>query len=209
MYCKSEEMVKEMIKKSIIAGGGLILVIWACMVVNINVKSENVQYKYYGLKEDVEYKDIVFNVYDCGWIKERELSDKYGISLRRDLQADVAWDEFDEDKGFLIYVTWIEIENTCDENVNLFDQLMYTTSVASVATAVTYNASIGIDEHGNKTDIASCAIAPQEKLKIGLIATIYIPNLADKYVEHIDEYPLYMELEDYEGSRFIRRIKLN
>ena len=106
-------------------------------------------------------------------------------------------------------MTWIEIENTCDENVNLFDQLMYTTSVASVATAVTYNASIGIDEHGNKTDIASCAIAPQEKLKIGLIATIYIPNLADKYVEHIDEYPLYMELEDYEGSRFIRRIKLN
>lgn len=181
----------------------VLLVLWGLMVVRVNINTEDTLYKYYEPGEEFEYKGLLVKIYDYERLSEDELEEKYGVT-----DTDLGYNK--EECHKFAYVLWLEFKKESENDTGIIDVLennqLVSTAISTVEELIKLNEDGIID-----TEIIQEDMAPGDSKKVGLIYTFVMGEwgLSDYYVEHFDEYPLYFQLPDYEGSRFIRKIRVN
>ena len=199
---KVKEHKKAFIIISIIA---LLFIVWLVFVIKINLKSEKEEYKSYEINEPIEYKEMSFVILDYEKLSEDEMNNKYNITKN---DMGFSGDNID----FTYYIVWMDVKSLNVENESQLGSVVNGASLLRKADASEFAYDFVLDENGEKRDdYFYDDLKDGKTVRVGIIATFNTDKfwLSENYVKHVDEYPLYMELEDYEGSRFIRRIKLN
>lgn len=183
----------------------LIFFVWLVFVIKINLESEKDEYKYYEINEPIEYKEMSFVILDYEKLSEEEMNNKYTIT-----KNDMGFP--DDNIDFTYYIVWMDVKSLNVESESQLGSVVNGASLLRKADASQFSFDFVLDQNGEKRDDYFYEdLKAGKTVRAGIIATFNINELwlSQKYVKIVDEYPLYMELEDYEGSRFIRRIKLN
>lgn len=196
-----------------ISTGGLVfmgimlvcLAVWAAAVIYVNATSRDTVYKYYDTGDSVDYKGFDIKVCSHEGYNEEELRDKYGIT--KDMLG-YMYDIYTE-------VVWIEFTKTDDNEAqkcgakSISNLLGAGHCLASTAES-TIEDCIVLSEKGEiDYDVLYSPFEEGETKKVGMLYSYVKENLPVKYMEHFEEYPLYLQFEDYERSQYIRRIKVN
>lgn len=181
---------------------GAVLIVWVIFVIKVNVETENTVYKCYKVGDEVEYKGYTLKVNGYEKFTEEELEKKYNIT-----NVDMMYD--DSYLDIFAYILWMEFTKTEEGDGTIGGSVLQWNNLVSTATA-TMNEAIQINEYGEKdTESIYNEMEVGETKKFGILYKFTENNLAPKYIENFDNYPLYLELLDYEGHRYITKIELN
>lgn len=181
----------------------LIVVLWAVNVVYVNVTTRDTVYRYYDVGESCDYKGCKVEITGYERMSDLDFLDRYNLP---ESVLDYNRDEYET----FIYIVSVKItkeEEYDEENcgASAMDFTLVSTAKSTIA-SYSFFSAINSDMLSD-TDYESLSVGDSMELEIPF--SFAKEMLAKYYYEHFDEYPLYLMLPDYEGSEYIRMIRVN
>lgn len=188
----------------------LVLLIWLMQVIYINIYQEATNYKYYDLGKSFEYKGYDITVVDWKLYTLDEFINNYGIDktsmgyIVEDIDYRICVAIMDFSKKSDIYQTIDEGTEYIDQSLLLgyFDMML-------VADADSYCADPTLDvlmKNSMTNKINQMKIGERQNIEIAYL--IPFSELSKKYADELEKHLEYIQLQDYKGSPYIRRVRL-
>lgn len=178
-----------------------LFLLWVGRVIYINVTEPDTVYKYFELGEMCEYKGVGITCVGFEIISDEDFADKYEIDkqfIERMRAVDIE---------YVIYVAHLKYTRIGKgEGPSIYSDTLVSTAMSSVSLMPTLEDS-GFDYYERHQKVID-ELEIGESVEVWRAFGFHHEENKDFYY-NLDKYPLYIQYPDYEGSEYIRMLKVN